>query len=454
MDPVIRYTRTSDEVSIAFAEHGTGTPVLDMGPLGLRNIEATWQIPEERVFLEALGEGRQLIQFDPRGMGLSQREINGASLEAYILDIEAVLDAVGTGPVTLFAAATSGPIAVGYAARHPERVSGLILYCTALRSEAGQPAEVAQLLDLAKKDWNLFTEAAVHAAFGWSSAASVRRYAGLLRATLDPSCVEWLPDLLQALDATPFTPDVRCPTLVIHRRELESVPLAEARKLAAAIPGARLTVLPGSAIAPAEGDGDSLLRAIDDFVGDGAGEVRTAPMRLRPGRAPVAILFTDIEGSTALTESLGDARAREIMREHDDVVRRAVQAHAGTEVKSTGDGFLVTFLSITAACECAVAIQSALAAGAGSGSLRVRIGINAGEPVVENDDVFGTAVNLAARIADHAAGGTILVSDVVRQLSAGASLAFDEHGEVTLAGYDRPVRLHRLHCESGTARRR
>jgi class 3 adenylate cyclase len=121
------------------------------------------------------------------------------------------------------------------------------------------------------------------------------------------------------------------------------------------------------------------------------------------------ILFTDVEGSTALTDRLGDTKARDLLREHERITRDALNAHGGSEVKTMGDGFMASFGSATRALECAIAIQTAFAERNESAdeAIRVRIGLNAGEPIAEDDpsgrgDLFGTAVNMAARIASKA----------------------------------------------------
>jgi class 3 adenylate cyclase len=211
---------------------------------------------------------------------------------------------------------------------------------------------------------------------------------------------------------------------------------------------------------PIYGDTEAFLGAIDEFLGEGVG---AAAPKLAPEDIHT-ILFTDVEGSTALTQRLGDARARDLLREHEHIVREALKAHDGSEVKTLGDGFMASFGSATRALECAIAMQRAFAelnegslrskgspstssgrtVGEGSGraeEIRVRIGLNAGEPIAEDDDLFGTAVNEAARITATAKGGEILASDVVRQLVKGKEFLFADRGEANLKGFDEPVRL-------------
>ena len=229
------------------------------------------------------------------------------------------------------------------------------------------------------------------------------------------------------------------------------------QKLAAGIPNARFVPLEGTIHNPHLGDTEAVIGAIDEFLGEGA-EVAAEPKPVAAGDIHT-ILFTDVEGSTALTQRLGDARARDLLRQHERIVREALKSHGGAEVKTMGDGFMASFSSATKALECAIAMQRAFAewnAGRGGSRtapapepIRVRIGLNAGEPIAEDDpagrsDLFGTAVNLAARIAAQAAGGEVLASDVVRQLVAGKEFLFADRGETSLRGFEDPVRLYEV----------
>jgi class 3 adenylate cyclase len=131
------------------------------------------------------------------------------------------------------------------------------------------------------------------------------------------------------------------------------------------------------------------------------------------------------------------------------MVRDALRAHGGAEVKAMGDGFMASFSSAMRALECAINVQRSFAQHneTAAESIRVRIGLNAGEPIAEDEDLFGTAVILAARIAAKAEGGEILASDVVRQLVAGKGFLFADRGEVALRGFEDPVRLYEVHWE-------
>jgi class 3 adenylate cyclase len=157
------------------------------------------------------------------------------------------------------------------------------------------------------------------------------------------------------------------------------------------------------------------------------------------------ILFTDLEGSTSLTQHFGDDAALVWLETHDTVVRGALAVSGGREVKHTGDGIMASFVSATAAIRCASQIQTQLARTLPEPyrqPVKVRIGVASGEPVEHNNDLFGTTVQLAARLCAYAGPEQIVVSNVVAELCIGKGLIFEDLGEVALKGFDRPVRAH------------
>jgi len=159
------------------------------------------------------------------------------------------------------------------------------------------------------------------------------------------------------------------------------------------------------------------------------------------------ILFTDLEGSTSLLQAVGEAAFMVLLTEHDLIIRRALVASRGREVKHTGDGIMASFDDVPRALECAVAIQDGFDARTREGAtpeLRVRIGMAAGEPVDHNDDMFGSAVTLASRICDAADAGHILVSDVVHDLGVKQGFSLQEADERALKGFSDPTRVFEL----------
>jgi len=184
----------------------------------------------------------------------------------------------------------------------------------------------------------------------------------------------------------------------------------------------------------------------------GGTEVNSAGAVLVPNGGPNdrdsgirTILFTDIVDSTSLTQTLGDEAAMAFLNLHNDVVRSALAGLSGREVKHTGDGIMASFISAVSAVKCAKKIQYELAnhgQNQQARPIKIRIGAAAGEPVQQHQDLFGSTVQLAARLCTYASPEQILVSNAVAELCLGKGFQFQEIGEVTLKGFDRPVRAH------------
>ena len=244
MEPRIQYAQTKDGVSIAFWTLGEGMPIVQM-PHPFSHLQLDWQLRESRGWEERLAEKRMVVCYDSRGTGLSDRDVPDISLDAGVRDLEAVVDRLGLERFALYAPALSGPASIAYAVRHPERVSHLILWNSSARTTdfTGGP-QVQALLQLADADWEMFTETLAHVAFGWSAGEEARKYAAVIRESVTQA---WLQAFLASpdVDVTELLPQVRSPTLVLHRRETQFVSVETARGLASRIPDARLALLEG-----------------------------------------------------------------------------------------------------------------------------------------------------------------------------------------------------------------
>jgi class 3 adenylate cyclase len=391
-------------------------------------------------------------------MGLSDRRVSDYSLEAQVRDLEAVVDALGLERFALYGISQGGPTAITYAVRHPKRVSHLILYGSFARfldtEEGRQQAEA--MLTLVRQGWGsdvpAFRQLFTNLFMPDADIDAIRAFNELERVSASADNVVDLMTALLDIDVTQLLPQVTVPTLVIHRRGDAVAPFESGRELATGIPGARFLPLDGRNHWPLPSEpGLAVMgKAIFEFLGEGEGAAAMAAEPARETRGLVTILFTDMEGSTTLTQRLGDAKAQEVLRTHNTIVRDALKARHGSEIKHTGDGIMASFASASRALECAIAMQTAFAEHNESAGepIRVRIGLNAGEPIAEEKDLFGTAVIIAARIAAQAAGGEILVANVVRELAAGKGFLFADRGETVLRGFEDPVRLYQVRWES------
>ncbi len=434
MEPRIQYAKTEDGVSIAFWTLGEGMPLVHM-PAQISHVQFEWQNPDVRHWYERLAEKRKLVRYDGRGIGLSERDVTDYSLDARVLDLEAVVDRLGLEAFALWGFGDSGPVAIGYAARCPQRVSHLVLWCTYAKT-SDQPWTLA-VDELVEKDWEMATETIAHGVLGWSAGEDARWLAAFIRECITPGA--FLASSLAAneFDVNHLLASVRAPTLVLHRRQLSFPEVDVARGLASRIPNARLALLEGESPLPWLEDSEVVLEAIDEFLGEGEEEAE-AKAELPEGMA--VILFADIVESTALTEQLGDAAFREKARELDTSLRGIIRECSGTPVegKVLGDGVLAVFTSARQAIACALKCNAA----SKPLGLRLHLGIHAGDVIREGNNVYGGAVNIAARIATASAPGEVLVSDTVRGLArTSAGVAFDDRGEHELKGIDGAQRL-------------
>lgn len=447
MERRIQYAST-DNVNIAFGVAGNGFPLLVVTPDG-GCAHGPEQLPEALAYMYGrLAQHHTLVRLDLRGTGLSDREIPPLSTTALTGDLLAVLDRLRFERADIFAAASAGPVAIAFAVAHPDRVRRLVLWCTSAAGRDLLSPTRAAIDSLAERDWNVYTETLSSASFGWSDAEEARRLAAMIRETTSAAGRAAFTAHVRAMDLTDELPKLRSPALVVHFRDCQLVPSSCASRLAAQLPDAALALFDGNALFPQRDDQQTVVETIDAFLG-GPGKFDAPPRARGSGGQPGlrSILFTDIEGSTALTQRLGDFHARKILRQHERITRQALAEHGGSEVKALGDGFLASFDSASKALECAASIQQSVEAFNQRGdddAIHVRIGINAGEPIADGRDLMGTAVNLAARIAGQASGGQVLVADVVRQLVAGKGFLFADYPDAVVRGFEDPIRVYEL----------
>jgi class 3 adenylate cyclase/pimeloyl-ACP methyl ester carboxylesterase len=429
MEPQVQYAKTSDGVSIAFASMGDGMPLVIVPQPGMTHVQRQWTVLPF-VYPE-LAQTFRLIWYDSRGSGLSDRDPVDFSMDAMLRDLEAILDSTGVRKFAMLGFLDGVPVAVTYAARSPERVSHLILVdgWTSLSDYADMPALAANdaLLD---KDWTLYTETMARVLASSDDPQITERGGEHIRACVEPEAWRAFSVAARRYDASAVLGDVRAQTLVLHNNHHNFYPVRAGQRLAAGIPAARFMAIDDMAY-------QRLAPPIKEFLG-GAGK----PEQVQPG-AFRTVLFTDLVGHTQMMSRLGDERGREVLREHERITREVLAAHGGTEVKTMGDGFMGSFGSVTRAVECASALQKAFTEREGE-PLSVRVGLNAGEPIEEEGDLFGATVILAARIAARADGGEILVSDNVRSLCSGKGFLFSDRGEFVAKGFEEPVRVYEV----------
>jgi class 3 adenylate cyclase len=437
MEPRIQYAKASDGVSIAYAVAGSGPPLVYTRTWTGTNVQLDWDLEFPGTVLRALAATRTLITFDRRGAGLSDRDVPELTLEKFTLDLEAVVEDVGLERFVLLGGIFGVMTNTIYALRHPERVSAWISHSGAISGRAfWQSPRNRAMRAMREADFDTYIDTI-------NNISGNPRLGEVFRASITPEGQKAFVDASETFDATDLLPQLDLPALVLYRTDSPNGPSEAdfARHMAKLIRGARLVAVPWE---PRDAHAERVTSAIDAFLNDVGSGQGGDQSKAREASAQLAtILFTDLASSTALTQRLGDAQAQDLLRAHNAIVREALQAHGGHEIKHTGDGIMASFPTASGALDCAVAIQRAVAA-QDDANLQVHVGLNAGEPVAEDEDLFGTAVQLARRICDEAQAGEILVSNVVRELAAGKNFLFADRGAAALKGFEDPVRLYEV----------
>jgi class 3 adenylate cyclase len=431
----ISYVAVGADEEVAYRVFGDGPiDVLCFYGLG-SHLELLSDFPMSSSPARLFSSFGRAIEFDRRGTGASGGARGGSTptWEEWAEDLCAVLDAVGSERAAIYAEIDAGPMALLFAATHPERVRSLALVNTSARYLIDDDYPIG----VSREDCDALIETLV-ALWGTAELVEtvfpsiahdpelVRLYARMFRAAASPRTVAaQYRYILESLDVRAALPLIRVPTLVLHNESNLLVPITHARFIADHIDGATLIEL------PSEGDlnimgGDEVRRAVDEVADFLIGE--------RPfvdsDRVLATVLFTDIVGSTELVASLGDSRWRQMLDTHDRMVRDHLRRFRGREIKTTGDGFFAAFDGPARAIRCAKAIVES---GPNVG-VSLRAGLHTGECEIRGDDLGGLAVHVAARVGAFAGSGECLVTSTVRDLVAGSGISFDDRGFHPLKG--------------------
>ena len=432
----VRFARSGD-VDIAYRVVGDGPVDLVYVQGSLTHLEATWELPQFRRYCERLAEFTRLVLFDKRGMGMSDRVPGSATLEQRMDDIGTIMDTIGSERAAVMGESEGGPLAMLFAAAHPERTAALILQGAEVRertdeewpwgesTEAEFEEAMATLPERFSKGLGIYTIAPSVAGQEWARAWRAK----VVTHAATPSSAEAFMRMAFEIDVRHVVPAINVPTLVVHASSDRVCHVENARYLARTIPGARYVELPTEDHVPWF-DPDATIAEIREFL-TGRREAAT------PDRALATVLFTDLVGSTEQAAELGDRRWRDLLEQHHAAVRRELARFDGREVDTAGDGFFATFDGPARAIRCARSIvESVRPLG-----LDVRAGLHTGEVELADDKVAGIAVNIGARVAAQAGAGEVLVSGTVKDLVAGSGLEFDDRGTATLKGVPGKWRL-------------
>jgi pimeloyl-ACP methyl ester carboxylesterase len=443
----VRYAKAADGTNVAWAELGDG-PIDIVYSFGyLSNIDdfAEWDI--QTGLWDGLSSFSRLILFDRRGSGLSDptsiRREN--TLEAGMDDIRAVMDAAGSERALVVGLQDGGMLCTLFAASHPERTLGLVLYGSSPRGLPASDFPWAWTAD----DWDDYLSS-IEQTWGTPKQAEdqlklvfpsityspdeLKRIARSYRSMASPGAAIAVERMLRDLDVRPVLPAIRVPTLVLHATGDRVEPVGAGRYIAESIPGARFIELPGADHVPHGEMRDRFLEEVRRFA------MSITDEEAELGRVLGTVLFTDIVGSTERAAELGDHAWGDLVEKHHSAVRAMLARYRGQEVDTAGDGFFATFDGPVRAVRCAQHIRDAVE----PLGLRIRAGIHTGELHTIDEKVAGLGVVIGARVGALAGPSEVLVSQTVKDLVAGSGLSFLDVGEHELKGVPDRWRVYRV----------
>jgi class 3 adenylate cyclase len=421
--PPIRFARNGT-ANLAYQISGEGPPdLVFVGGSFATTVQ--WQEHAYARGFRRLASFSRLVTYDQRGMGYSDPIDPSAvpDVPDLVADLEAVMAAAGVHDPVLFGTHNGGAVAAAYAARHS--VARLILCNTWARLKVADDYPIgftdevlAHLEERYREHWG---EGRI--SNYWAHARPELESPRLELTSTSRNQALTLFYMNRDYDIRGLLGAITAPTTVIHLEDNIRIPPSFGRYVAEHIPGARLALVPGSDQMFLRNHADDVIDVVEPFV--------TGTRTIFVDRMTTTMLFTDIVDSTPTAAALGDERWSALIDQHNDRLRRAIQAEGGHEVKCTGDGFLAAFDDSAAAVRCA---RNAIESVAGLG-LELRAGVHLGEVSrMGSHDLSGLAVHFAQRLCARAGGGQLLVSDAVRVACAGTAIRFDDRGKAELKG--------------------
>ena len=431
--PEVEFARAADGAYLAYQTFGGGPINLLWQEEVIAMVDTLWESPAERALHEGLAEFARVTIYDKRGTGLSSRNVAPGNLETQVEDTLAVLDAQGIERAVFGGILECGATNALLAATFPSRVTGLVWVEPSARTTScpdypwGVDDGYRRREREINRHWGTlrwaheFIELNSNVMGGpWATEEYAEFLARASRRTCSPDVVQDLSEIWYETDVRGILPTIQAPVLLMPVDSHDGV--AEARSIAAQLVDAEILTFPGPYLEVA--DFEAIHSGVRQFLG---------------AERPVAglesilatVLFTDVVGSTERAATVGDQAWRDILEQHDQIVRHELTRHRGEEIKRTGDGFLATFDGPARGVRCAQSIVDEVR----RLGIEVRAGLHTGEIERREDaDIAGLSVAIAARVCALAAGSQVLISQTVKDLVAGSGLGFTDAGVRELKG--------------------
>ena len=456
MEQRIQFCLTGEGAHIAYATMGQGLPLI-WPAYWVSHLEEEWKHPFFRAFFRRLAVNHTIVKYDKHGCGLSDRDRTEFSLEKEVRDLEALIDHLKLQRFALFGMSQGGPTAITYTVKHPQFVSHLILYGTWPRGNAGAPPELkVSLCNLIRTSWGLGSKTLADVFVPDSGMDGLKYFTKLQRKAATGEMAAQLLENEEHIDVTELLPQVTTPTLITHRKGDRACSIQGGRELAASIPNARFVLLEGIDHLPWLGDSESVLSAVEEFLGDDTVLVSKSlsenqAEKKEYKRKLIAILSADVKGYSRLMSD-DEEETINTLTAYREVMFNLIKKYRGRVIDSVGDNLLAEFNSVLDAVKCSVAIQKDHKVKNDqlpeNRRMKYRIGVNLGDVVEDGERIYGDGVNIAARIQGLAEGGAISISSTVYdQIENKLSLNYNYLGEQSVKNIPKPVRVYQIKME-------
>ena len=456
MEQRIQFCKTGEGAHIAYATIGQGLPLI-WPAYWVSHLEEEWKHPFFRAFFRRLAVNHTIVKYDKHGCGLSDRDRTEFSLEKEVRDLEALIDHLKLQRFALFGMSQGGPTAITYTVKHPQFVSHLILYGTWPRGNAGAPPELkTSLCNLIRTSWGLGSKTLADVFVPDSGMESLKYFTKLQRKAATGEMAAQLLENEEHIDVTELLPQVTTPTLITHRKGDRACSIQGGRELAASIPNARFVLLEGIDHLPWLGDSESVLSAVEEFLGDDTVLVlkslsENQAEKKEYKRKLTAILSADVKGYSRLMSD-DEEETINTLTAYREVMFNLIKKYRGRVIDSVGDNLLAEFNSVLDAVQCSVAIQKDHKVKNDqlpeNRRMKYRIGVNLGDVVEDGERIYGDGVNIAARIQGLAEGGAISISSTVYdQIENKLSLNYNYLGEQSVKNIPKTVRVYQIKME-------